>query len=174
MDSPQHCHVGWNWLWALWRVWLPRKVCAVFRLYPLAGFWPCLKEERATSPRLPKTAELFFVAPRSSRLDQTRRCDGVGGRPRMTEGLFMYLFGSRFAIYSRCILLKWSAIMSGHPPQRRQTNVSSLLLTPQENECLFNCLGRKCIVSFSIKFCDSELSMLMQLTSTGPGGETGS
>lgn len=116
----------------------------------------------------------FFVVPRSSRLDQTRRCDGVGRRPRMTEGLFMYLFGSRFAIYSRCILLKWSAIMSGHPPQRRQTNVSSLLLTPQENECLFNCLGRKCIVSFSIKFCDSELSMLMQLTSTGPGGETGS
>lgn len=116
----------------------------------------------------------FVVAPRSSRLDQTRRCDGVGGRPRMTEGLFMYLFGSRFAIYSRCILLKWSAIMSGHPPQRRQTNVGSLLLTPQENECLFNCLGRKCIVSFSIKFCDSELSMLMQLTSTGPGGETGS
>ncbi|CAF94196.1 unnamed protein product, partial [Tetraodon nigroviridis] len=31
------------------------------------------------------------------------------------------------------------------PPQRRQTNVGSLLLTPHENECLFNCLGRKCI-----------------------------
>ncbi|MBN3316766.1 WASL protein, partial [Atractosteus spatula] len=31
------------------------------------------------------------------------------------------------------------------PPPRRVTNVSSMLLTPQENECLFNCLGRKCI-----------------------------
>ncbi|KAF7664952.1 hypothetical protein LDENG_00159780 [Lucifuga dentata] len=35
--------------------------------------------------------------------------------------------------------------MSGQPPQRRQSNVGSLLLTPQENECLFNHLGRKCI-----------------------------
>ncbi|XP_047192320.1 WASP like actin nucleation promoting factor b isoform X3 [Scophthalmus maximus] len=35
--------------------------------------------------------------------------------------------------------------MSGHPPQRRQSNVGSILLTPQENECLFNHLGRKCI-----------------------------
>ncbi|XP_040002955.1 WASP like actin nucleation promoting factor b isoform X2 [Xiphias gladius] len=35
--------------------------------------------------------------------------------------------------------------MSGHPPQRRQTNVGSILLTQQENECLFNHLGRKCI-----------------------------
>uniref|UniRef100_A0A667XF71 WASP like actin nucleation promoting factor n=1 Tax=Myripristis murdjan TaxID=586833 RepID=A0A667XF71_9TELE len=36
-------------------------------------------------------------------------------------------------------------IMSGHPPQRRQANVGSLLLTPHENDCLFNHLGRKCI-----------------------------
>lgn len=35
--------------------------------------------------------------------------------------------------------------MSGHPPQRRQANVGSILLTPQENEALFNHLGRKCI-----------------------------
>ncbi|KAI4802741.1 hypothetical protein KUCAC02_006318 [Chaenocephalus aceratus] len=35
--------------------------------------------------------------------------------------------------------------MSGHPPQRRQANVGSILLTPQENDCLFNYLGRKCI-----------------------------
>uniref|UniRef100_A0A3P9BPE9 WASP like actin nucleation promoting factor n=1 Tax=Maylandia zebra TaxID=106582 RepID=A0A3P9BPE9_9CICH len=35
--------------------------------------------------------------------------------------------------------------MSGHPPPRRQTNVGSTLLTSQENECLFNHLGRKCI-----------------------------
>ncbi|XP_074481197.1 actin nucleation-promoting factor WASL-like isoform X1 [Sebastes fasciatus] len=35
--------------------------------------------------------------------------------------------------------------MSGHPSQRRQANVSSILLTPQENEHLFNYLGRKCI-----------------------------
>ncbi|XP_068163321.1 WASP like actin nucleation promoting factor b isoform X2 [Antennarius striatus] len=35
--------------------------------------------------------------------------------------------------------------MSGPPPQRRQANVGSILLTPQENECLFNHLGRKCI-----------------------------
>lgn len=90
MDSPQHCHVGWNWLWVLWRVGLPRKVCAVFRLCPLADFFlPCLKDERATSSRLPKTAELvflfyfFFAAPRTSRLDQTRRCDG--GRRKATD-----------------------------------------------------------------------------------------
>lgn len=37
--------------------------------------------------------------------------------------------------------------MSGHPSQRRPANVSSIQLTPQENECLFNHLGRKCIVS---------------------------
>ncbi|KAJ8261848.1 hypothetical protein GJAV_G00159150 [Gymnothorax javanicus] len=35
--------------------------------------------------------------------------------------------------------------MSGHQPQRRVVNVGSKLLTPQENECLFNYLGRKCI-----------------------------
>ncbi|KAF3705075.1 Neural Wiskott-Aldrich syndrome protein [Channa argus] len=35
--------------------------------------------------------------------------------------------------------------MSGPPSQRRQTNVGSILLTPQENDCLFNYLGRKCI-----------------------------
>ncbi|XP_076009370.1 actin nucleation-promoting factor WASL-like [Genypterus blacodes] len=35
--------------------------------------------------------------------------------------------------------------MSGHPPPRRQANIGSLLLTPQENDCLFNHLGRKCI-----------------------------
>ncbi|KAM9327930.1 actin nucleation-promoting factor WASL-like isoform 2-T2 [Pholidichthys leucotaenia] len=35
--------------------------------------------------------------------------------------------------------------MSGHPPQRRPANVGSMLLTQQENECLFSYLGRKCI-----------------------------
>ncbi|KAL2093310.1 hypothetical protein ACEWY4_010622 [Coilia grayii] len=35
--------------------------------------------------------------------------------------------------------------MSNHPPQRRVANIGSLLLTPQENECVFNYLGRKCI-----------------------------
>ncbi|XP_026218175.1 neural Wiskott-Aldrich syndrome protein-like [Anabas testudineus] len=35
--------------------------------------------------------------------------------------------------------------MSGNPPQRRPTNVGSTLLTKQENECLFNHLGKKCI-----------------------------
>ncbi|XP_031721413.1 LOW QUALITY PROTEIN: neural Wiskott-Aldrich syndrome protein-like [Anarrhichthys ocellatus] len=35
--------------------------------------------------------------------------------------------------------------MSGHPSQRRQVNLGSIQLTPQENECLFNHLGRKCI-----------------------------
>ncbi|XP_048124475.1 WASP like actin nucleation promoting factor b isoform X2 [Alosa alosa] len=34
--------------------------------------------------------------------------------------------------------------MSGHPPPRRPTNVGSILLTPQENDSLFNHLGRKC------------------------------
>uniref|UniRef100_A0A3Q1FRE8 WH1 domain-containing protein n=1 Tax=Acanthochromis polyacanthus TaxID=80966 RepID=A0A3Q1FRE8_9TELE len=33
---------------------------------------------------------------------------------------------------------------TGHPPPRRAANVGSLLLTPQENECLFGYLGRKC------------------------------
>ncbi|XP_032360925.1 neural Wiskott-Aldrich syndrome protein isoform X1 [Etheostoma spectabile] len=35
--------------------------------------------------------------------------------------------------------------MSGHPSQRRLTNVGSILLTSQENEFLFNYLGRKCM-----------------------------
>ncbi|XP_048875412.1 WASP like actin nucleation promoting factor a isoform X1 [Brienomyrus brachyistius] len=35
--------------------------------------------------------------------------------------------------------------MSGHPPQRRVANIGSIVLTPQENECLFGYLGRKCI-----------------------------
>lgn len=45
-----------------------------------------------------------------------------------------------------------SCNMSAPTPQRRLANVGSLLLTPQENECLFNYLGRKCIVSSA--FCD--------------------
>ncbi|XP_077565956.1 actin nucleation-promoting factor WASL-like isoform X2 [Stigmatopora nigra] len=35
--------------------------------------------------------------------------------------------------------------MSGLHKQQRQTNVGSILLTPQENDYLFNHLGRKCI-----------------------------
>ncbi|KAJ3612311.1 hypothetical protein NHX12_020587 [Muraenolepis orangiensis] len=35
--------------------------------------------------------------------------------------------------------------MSGHPTQRRQANAGSMLLTHQENDCLFNHLGRKCM-----------------------------
>ncbi|XP_077568159.1 actin nucleation-promoting factor WASL-like isoform X2 [Stigmatopora nigra] len=34
--------------------------------------------------------------------------------------------------------------MNSHPLPRRVSNVGSLLLTPQENECLFGYLGRKC------------------------------
>ncbi|XP_068595455.1 WASP like actin nucleation promoting factor a [Brachionichthys hirsutus] len=34
--------------------------------------------------------------------------------------------------------------MNSHPPPRRSVNVGSILLTPQENECLFGYLGRKC------------------------------
>ncbi|KAM9807591.1 WASP like actin nucleation promoting factor a [Neosynchiropus ocellatus] len=34
--------------------------------------------------------------------------------------------------------------MNNHPPPRRAANVGSILLTPQENECLFGYLGRKC------------------------------
>ncbi|XP_023275733.1 neural Wiskott-Aldrich syndrome protein-like [Seriola lalandi dorsalis] len=34
--------------------------------------------------------------------------------------------------------------MNSHPPPRRVANIGSLLLTPQENECLFGYLGRKC------------------------------
>ncbi|XP_014063192.1 neural Wiskott-Aldrich syndrome protein isoform X2 [Salmo salar] len=34
--------------------------------------------------------------------------------------------------------------MSGHLSQRRPANSASKLLTPQENDCLFNYLGRKC------------------------------
>ncbi|XP_077452709.1 WASP like actin nucleation promoting factor a isoform X1 [Stigmatopora argus] len=34
--------------------------------------------------------------------------------------------------------------MNSHPLPRRVANVGSLLLTPQENECLFGYLGRKC------------------------------
>lgn len=49
--------------------------------------------------------------------------------------------------------------MSAPTPQRRLTNVGSLLLTPQENECLFNYLGRKCIVS-SAAYCDFTSSWL--------------
>lgn len=122
------------------------------------NFWPCLKEERAPRVAFRHSLTVFFFAAARWPGIKHAGVTGVGGRPRMTEGLFMYLFGSPIAIYSRCNLLKWSAIMSGHPPQRRQANVGSMVLTPQENECLFNCLGRKCIVSFSIKFCHGKLS----------------
>lgn len=37
--------------------------------------------------------------------------------------------------------------MNSHPQHRRAVNVGSILLTPQENECLFGYLGRKCAVS---------------------------
>lgn len=40
--------------------------------------------------------------------------------------------------------------MNSHPPPRRALNVGSILLTPQENECLFGYLGRKCAVSFPV------------------------
>ncbi|XP_061921705.1 actin nucleation-promoting factor WASL-like isoform X1 [Entelurus aequoreus] len=36
-------------------------------------------------------------------------------------------------------------MMSGFLKQQRQSNVGSILLTPQENESIFNHLGRKCI-----------------------------
>ncbi|KAJ8381681.1 hypothetical protein SKAU_G00024590 [Synaphobranchus kaupii] len=35
--------------------------------------------------------------------------------------------------------------MSSHLPQRRPANAGSILLTHQENDCLYNYLGRKCI-----------------------------
>ncbi|XP_066543226.1 WASP like actin nucleation promoting factor a isoform X2 [Amia ocellicauda] len=35
--------------------------------------------------------------------------------------------------------------MNNQHPQRRMANIGSILLTPQENDCLFNYLGRKCI-----------------------------
>uniref|UniRef100_A0ACB8FQT5 Uncharacterized protein n=1 Tax=Sphaerodactylus townsendi TaxID=933632 RepID=A0ACB8FQT5_9SAUR len=47
------------------------------------------------------------------------------------------------------------------PPPRRVTNVGSLLLTPQENESLFGCLGKKCVVSGG-------------RAGAGPGGLSGS
>uniref|UniRef100_A0A3B4AF58 Actin nucleation-promoting factor WASL n=1 Tax=Periophthalmus magnuspinnatus TaxID=409849 RepID=A0A3B4AF58_9GOBI len=34
--------------------------------------------------------------------------------------------------------------MNSHAPPRKAMNVGSILLTPQENECLFSYLGRKC------------------------------
>lgn len=37
--------------------------------------------------------------------------------------------------------------MNSHPAPRRSTSVGSILLTPQENECLLGYLGRKCTVS---------------------------
>ncbi|KAM6986853.1 actin nucleation-promoting factor WASL-like isoform 2-T2 [Aplochiton taeniatus] len=39
--------------------------------------------------------------------------------------------------------------MSGHQPQIRKANSASIVLTPQENECLFNHIGRKCITMCS-------------------------
>lgn len=37
--------------------------------------------------------------------------------------------------------------MNNHPTPHRSQSVGSILLTPQENECLFGYLGRKCTVS---------------------------
>lgn len=39
--------------------------------------------------------------------------------------------------------------MNNLPAPRRSMSVGSILLTPQENECLFGYLGRKCTVSSS-------------------------
>lgn len=39
--------------------------------------------------------------------------------------------------------------MNTHPAARRSGSLGSILLTPQENECLFGYLGRKCTVSSS-------------------------
>ncbi|KAF3843882.1 hypothetical protein F7725_015930 [Dissostichus mawsoni] len=48
----------------------------------------------------------------------------------------------------KCISLgvnvKTLGAMNSHPPARRAANIGSILLTPQENECLFGYLGRKC------------------------------
>ncbi|MEQ2159276.1 hypothetical protein GOODEAATRI_021192 [Goodea atripinnis] len=52
--------------------------------------------------------------------------------------------------------------MNSHPPPRRAVNVGSLLLTPQENECLFGYLGRKCAVSSAVclPLCRLELEQV--------------
>ncbi|MEQ2198250.1 hypothetical protein XENOCAPTIV_010063 [Xenoophorus captivus] len=52
--------------------------------------------------------------------------------------------------------------MNSHPPLRRAVNVGSLLLTPQENECLFGYLGRKCAVSSAVclPLCRLELEQV--------------
>ncbi|KAK1887879.1 Neural Wiskott-Aldrich syndrome protein [Dissostichus eleginoides] len=43
--------------------------------------------------------------------------------------------------------------MNSHPPARRAANIGSILLTPQENECLFGYLGRKCAVYGADRSC---------------------
>lgn len=84
------------------------KVYAVFRLCSLTEFLTAFERGAGTSRRSPTQRSYFILRQlgRPDAWDQRRRCDGVDGRPRMTEGLFMYLFGSRTAIYSRRILLK--------------------------------------------------------------------
>ncbi|KAM8891067.1 WASP like actin nucleation promoting factor a isoform 2-T2 [Spinachia spinachia] len=50
--------------------------------------------------------------------------------------------------------------MNNHPQPRRATNAGSILLTPQENECLFGYLGRKCatLCSAVVQVYDAERS----------------
>lgn len=52
--------------------------------------------------------------------------------------------------------MRFRGAMNNHPPPRRSVNVGSILLTPQENECLFGYLGRKCAVSLvpTCRFCN--------------------
>lgn len=49
-------------------------------------------------------------------------------------------------------LINWSLTMSGLSQPRRPINAGSILLTSQENDCLFNYLGRKCTVSIVLYF----------------------
>uniref|UniRef100_A0A3B3V7N2 Uncharacterized protein n=1 Tax=Poecilia latipinna TaxID=48699 RepID=A0A3B3V7N2_9TELE len=52
--------------------------------------------------------------------------------------------------------------MNSHHPPRRAVNVGSLLLTPQENDCLFGYLGRKCAVSSAVCLPSCRLEQVHQ------------
>ena len=73
MESPNHCHVGWNWLRALWRPDFPGKFSpfSVFAQPP--QFWPYFKEERDVALHS-YTAYILWHHTRLDPRDKPNRC----------------------------------------------------------------------------------------------------
>lgn len=145
-----HCHVGWNWLRALQPPDFSGKFSIALRTSAVAAKLVVLLRLAGRH-----TALVLYTFPRDNpRTPGTKpnRCDRGLGKATDDRGIVYvssWIPQNELRV-GAADFVNWSPIMSGAPSHRRQNNVGSILLTPQENESLFNHLGRKCIVSLFV------------------------